>query len=464
MRLSTKILTTLLVAFCLCLFTTFVACSDEEESIYSPGFSIISTPYQSLPSDEETESSETDSSVSSESSFSEESATSSEADSESSISSAESSVEESSSEASESVEDSQSPPPTAHTHVWWEEIREYPTCEEEGYRSLTCYGCGDMKEETIPALEHIIVYTPGQLPTCKDEGWTESSYCSRCETAFLVMKILPKLTYHNVVDNACTICDYTEILYEITPSGYYVCIGSIFKNPTDLVIADTYMGKQVRAIKAGTFEKCYSLARITLGANITEIGEKAFYNCYNLFEIYNKSDINLEPGSADKGYVAYHARDVYTQPHESKIHTTDDGVITYDSGEDIIFLGYSGDEIEITLPEGITRLNSFSFAAWSLVEVTLPSTVVRLDNYAFHSNKTLEKINLNAELTDIGKLCFYNMESLLQIVFAQPNGWVSVSAMSSEITDITDEILNPYEATVYFSKHTLNTYHRNTEN
>ena len=224
------------------------------------------------------------------------------------------------------------------------------------------------------------------------------------------------------------------------------------------------MGKQVRAIKAETFKNCYSLTRITLGANITEIGEDAFYRCYNLFEIYNKSDINLVCGSEDKGYVAYNARDIYTQPHESKIHKTDDGVITYDSGEDIIFLGYSGDEIEITLPEGITRLNSFSFAAWSLVEVTLPSTVRMLDDFVFHSNKTLEKINLNAELTNIGKLCFYDMPNLLQIVFAEPNGWVMVTPGTGETTDITAKILNPYSARTYFSDICLATYHRNTEN
>jgi hypothetical protein len=38
----------------------------------------------------------------------------------------------------------------------------------------------------------------------------------------------------------------------------------------------------------------------------------AFYGCHKLYEVYNKSDLNIVAGSWDNGYVAYSAKNVYT--------------------------------------------------------------------------------------------------------------------------------------------------------
>ena len=50
----------------------------------------------------------------------------------------------------------------------------------------------------------------------------------------------------------------------------------------DVVMEDTYRGKPVTSIADGAFNSAGRLTGITIGNNVTEIGERAFYNCSGL--------------------------------------------------------------------------------------------------------------------------------------------------------------------------------------
>ena len=76
-------------------------------------------------------------------------------------------------------------------HMYGKEVVE-PTCTEEGYTKYTCAYCSDSyTTDKKPALGHAEVVISGQEPTCEAEGWTESSYCKRCNVTLKAKEIIP---------------------------------------------------------------------------------------------------------------------------------------------------------------------------------------------------------------------------------------------------------------------------------
>lgn len=79
----------------------------------------------------------------------------------------------------------------ATDHMYGKEVVE-PTCTEEGYTKYTCAYCSDSyTTDKKPALGHAEVVISGQEPTCEAEGWTESSYCKRCNVTLKAKEIIP---------------------------------------------------------------------------------------------------------------------------------------------------------------------------------------------------------------------------------------------------------------------------------
>ena len=79
----------------------------------------------------------------------------------------------------------------ATDHMYGKEVVE-PTCTEPGYTKYTCAYCGDSyTTDEKPALDHEEVVISGQNPTCEAEGWTESSYCKRCNVTLKAKEIIP---------------------------------------------------------------------------------------------------------------------------------------------------------------------------------------------------------------------------------------------------------------------------------
>ena len=78
----------------------------------------------------------------------------------------------------------------ATDHMYGKEVVE-PTCTESGYTKYTCAYCGDSyTTDEKPVLGHEEVVISGQNPTCEAEGWTESSYCKRCNVTLKAKEII----------------------------------------------------------------------------------------------------------------------------------------------------------------------------------------------------------------------------------------------------------------------------------
>lgn len=107
-------------------------------------------------------------------------------------------------------------------------------------------------------------------------------------------------------------------------------------------IQNLYMGRNI--IGTSPFQKMTTLSHVTIGENVTTIGEKAFSGCYALREI--------------------------------------------------------------TLPNSITSIGDYAFYDCRLSEITIPNSVISIGDYAFAENYFTNKITLGDSVATIGAYAF----------------------------------------------------------
>ncbi len=299
-----------------------------------------------------------------------------------------------------------------HTHFYHLEIiREEPTCEENGVAEYCCE-CGECVEVSVSPLGHT-----GSTAICGEAG-----KCTRCGIFY---KISLTHTYRN---DRCIYCNlqkpYTgetdfgqenssqestssdsqssnsssneeempteegELRFENTGNGY-TCMGfEEGKESPFVVIPDFYKGVPVTKVAANAFQRNRKIVRLTIGKNVTTIGENAFQDCYNLVEIYNLSSCVLQ-SSAIGGTIE---KTFHTSLHSaSSVTLLSDGCITYTRGEMVTLVGYDTNKKAITLPQGVTKLYRYVFED-GLEELTVCSTVTEIAARAFEKVKTLKKV------------------------------------------------------------------------
>ena len=142
-------------------------------------------------------------------------------------------------------------------------------------------------------------------------------------------------------------------------------------------------------------KNAFNLTRITsviIPESVTKIDTNAFWGCYNLVEVYNKSALDITVGSTENGRVAEHAKAVYTEPYESKLSKVD-GFYVYTDEDDKILVCYVGEEPELTLPSEITKIGKYAMKSKDATSITIPSSLLRIDEYAFAYCTSLEEIN-----------------------------------------------------------------------
>ena len=200
---------------------------------------------------------------------------------------------------------------------------------------------------------------------------------------------------------------------------------------TDLVIPDgmtkigflTFAGCQsltsvtipdsVTSIEIFAFYGCINLRSVTIGSRVTEIGEFAFGECYKLFEVYNKSDLDIAIGDYHHGYVGYYARDVYVEPFESKFYADANGFVLYRDETELVLVEYSGAETELTLPSGVTQISQYAFVKCNnMTSVVIPDTVRSIGRGAFSGCKCLTSITIPDSVKMIGDSAFSRCSGL----------------------------------------------------
>ena len=151
-------------------------------------------------------------------------------------------------------------------------------------------------------------------------------------------------------------------------------------------LTDISLPDSLTEINEYEFEDCKALQSIRIPANVTRIGPGAFNGCGKLKKIYI-SDINawcrIKFASRVPG-------DLYL-----------DGKLLTD----------------ITIPDGITQINSYSFSNKdSMKSITIPDSVTIIGDDAFSDCSSLTSISIPNSVTSIGEYAFYNCSSLKSIM------------------------------------------------
>ena len=179
----------------------------------------------------------------------------------------------------------------------------------------------------------------------------------------------------------------------------------------------------ITSISDFSFMFCQSLRSITIPKTVTEIGTYAFSSCNNLVEVYNLSNISISKGTANGGYVGYHALCIHTDASsKSHLRTDANGFVFYEDYDNRYLLGYKGTDSILTLPEYCNGKsyqiykNAFEYNT-NLTSVILGKGVSTIGDWAFLECSNLKSITIQNNITTIGEVAFYDCVNLENVYY-----------------------------------------------
>ncbi len=160
-----------------------------------------------------------------------------------------------------------------------------PTCTEAGQVVNTCTVCGAVETETLEALGHDEVTVSGYPATCMWGGWSDGSYCRRCDKTLTQQERLPATGEHTprtvaAKAAACsaaglseyTVCSVCGLVLQapevIPPTGHNYVNG----------VCSICGAKLPGSIGGGSGQGCSFTMKVTKAPSCTEKGELT-YTC-----------------------------------------------------------------------------------------------------------------------------------------------------------------------------------------
>ena len=163
------------------------------------------------------------------------------------------------------------------------------------------------------------------------------------------------------------------------------------------------------------FHSLKNLKNITIGNNVTDIGEGLFLGCTNISCVINFSNLWFSKGSTGYGYIAYHANRVVNAKNGFI-----EGEYVFTTNNTYFLAGYIGNDTIPTLPMycknekyGIGG-KAFADCNW-ITSINIPNSVTSIEESAFSGCTGLTNIEIPNSVTNIGNSAFSGCTGLTSI-------------------------------------------------
>ena len=182
--------------------------------------------------------------------------------------------------------------------------------------------------------------------------------------------------------------DIPDTVTEIGDEAFYACY-----NLKDVDIPDS-----VKRIGDGAFEWC-DIDSIEIPYGVESIGDNAFWDC-KMEEVYLPESITEIGGAAFRGIVPL--RKIVLPSQLTEI-------------EEYVFCECEN-LTEIVIPDGVKTIgvNAFRLCS-SLTRIVIPEGVTNIRDYCFGDCSSLTEIVIPESITDIGEFCFTDCSGLTEI-------------------------------------------------
>ena len=195
-----------------------------------------------------------------------------------------------------------------------------------------------------------------------------------------------------------------------------------FSAITELVIPATASDNiPITTIANLAFNGNTALTRVTIGENITTIGNQVFYNCTSLTQInYNAIEVGDLNSSSQSFYNAG--------------KTTGMSVVFGEGVTKIpAYLFYSNSRLaDVTMSSTIESIGTYAFySCGKLAEITIPDSVLNIGNYAFSYCSGLQNLTIGQSIIDIGNCAFMSCSSLTEVEIPDAVATIGDTAFSS---------------------------------
>lgn len=204
--------------------------------------------------------------------------------------------------------------------------------------------------------------------------------------------------------------------YELYNNNTEYRLVSLGSASGDVVMEETFRGKDVTAIAEGALSNNGKLTSFTFNSKITEIPKKAFYNCNALISVtIPKNIVKIGPNA-------------FQSCRSLKSVVIPDEVTVI---EEYAF-SYCRELVSVTFSPDTTKIGNYAFSDCTALEaIHVPDKVTHIGEYAFSGCKGATELTLGAAIESIGNYAFYYCQGISKVVIPDKVTEIGESAFES---------------------------------
>ena len=227
-----------------------------------------------------------------------------------------------------------------------------------------------------------------------------------------------------------TIINHKGYNYSVTsvqaPESYNLPRGSVFSSKITGVTIPGGITIGSQAFNQGSSFGSINLVSVTLLGNVT-ISANAFQYCYKLFEVINKSSMNITIGSTSNGYIGYYAKQIIREESQSKYQIIN-GVRYYIDNTQGYYIAMGSATNNLTnavINNSCKEMVDYAFyGCTSLTSITIGNNIPTIGEMTFYNCTSLASVTIGAAVTSIGQYAFAYCNGLASVTI--PNNVVSI--------------------------------------